>query len=553
MTRLALLLAAGIPLVVVGHAAARANEAGAPVPARYDVSVRVQPDARRLELSGTVQLPAVDTTRAQIVFRLNPRISDFRVDWTEPGKHTGNAITLQLLSTDSVTTKRAVRPAKAIPPNTPVALHFSAIGSGDFAQLYYVGPEVAFGSAWGAEWYPVLQGDRDRCVGTLNVTVPPGWSVVTGGARRSTETEERAGTFRVAVDDPTYFTFLAGPYITVRHGGAVPLSAHLLTQRDNMPNWLDGTERMLEVLVAEFGPYAFDSLAVVEVPRDIAQRAGFNAFSAQGVLALNHRAFGVPDTKLLLEWLGHELSHQWYPHIVQFDTPPGYFMEEAMAEYGGLRIVETIGGPEAATRLRRTGYEYDPIYSALAYFRLVGAGVDAPIGNLEPRESSRNLAYTKGALVLDMLSRELGPDTMRRVLNDISRRHGLRRVPWPTFLEEIERGAGRDLNWFYEQWFHRTGAPDFALTWKQEGDQLLGRITQPAPFYRANLSAEARGPGSAEKATHVVTIDGTSVDFAMHVPFRVTRVELDPAYEILRWTPEYRAAADSVRSVASGK
>lgn len=550
---LTLLLAAGVPLVLAAQAAARANEAKAPVPARYDLSLRVQPDARRLELSGTVQLPAVDTTRAQIVFRLTPRMGDFQVDWTEPGQHPGNAITLQFLSTDSVTTKWAVRPAKPIPPHTPVALRFSAVGSGDFAQLYYVGPEVAFGSAWGAEWYPVLQGDRDRCVGTLDVSVPPGWSAVTGGAQRSTETDEKAGTFRVAYDDPTYFTFLAGPYIAVRHGGAVPLTAHLLTQRENMPSWLDGTERMLEVLVAEFGPYAFDSLAVVEVPRDIAKRAGFNAFSAQGVIALNHRAFGVPDTKHLLEWLGHELSHQWFPHIVQFDTPPGYFMEETMAEYGGLRIVETIGGPEAATRLRRTGYEYDPIYSALAYFRLVGAGDDAPIGSLEPREGHRNLAYTKGALVFDMLARELGPDTFRRILHDITRRHRLRRVPWPTFLEEIERGAGRDLHWFYEQWFHRTGAPDFALTWSQEGDQLRGRITQPPPFYRANLSVEARGAGPADKATKVVKVDGASTDFAIHVPFRVTAVELDPAYEVLRWTLEYHAAADSVRSATSGR
>jgi hypothetical protein len=59
---------------------------------------------------------------------------------------------------------------------------------------------------------------------------------------------------------------------------------------------------------------------------------------------------------------------------------------------------------------------------------------------------------------------------------------------------------------------------------------------------------EARGAGRAEKATHVVRVDRTSADFAIRVPFRVTGVELDPAYEILRWTPEYRTAADSVRS-----
>ena len=79
------------------------------------------------------------------------------------------------------------------------------------------------------------------------------------------------------------------------------------------------------------------------------------------------------------------------------------------------------------------------------------------------------------------------------------------------------------------------------------------RSREVLPFYRANLSVEAQGAGRTEKAAHVVTVDGTSADFAIRVPFRVTGVELDPGYEILRWTPKYRAAADSMRSTASGR
>ena len=75
---------------------------------------------------------------------------------------------------------------------------------------------------------------------------------------------------------------------------------------------------------------------------------------------------------------------------------------------------------------------------------------------------------------------------------------------------------------------------------------------RPALLPREPLHG-GQGAGRIEKATHVVTVDGASADFAIRVPFRVSGVELDPAYEILRWTPEYRAAADSVHSMASGR
>ncbi len=62
--------------------------------------------------------------------------------------------------------------------------------------------------------------------------------------------------------------------------------------------------------------------------------------------------------------------------------------------------------------MRTTGFEYDPIYSALAYFTVVGAGVDQPLAELRPTIEHRNLAYTKGSLVFDMLSR--APSGSRR-------------------------------------------------------------------------------------------------------------------------------------------
>jgi hypothetical protein len=76
---------------------------------------------------------------------------------------------------------------------------------------------------------------------------------------------------------------------------------------------------------------------------------------------------------------------------------------------------------------------------------------------------------------------------------------------------------------------------------------LRGTVTQAAPWYRAHLEVELRGSGG-ERIVHVVEITGASATFMVAPGFRVVEAVLDPDYKVLRWTPEYRALADSVQS-----
>ena len=517
-------------------------------PPVYRLTLRIRPDDHRLEVSGTVRISAADTIRTDLRLSLSERMRELRVEVMEPSVSAGLAKLERVSGNGSGSSvKWILRPTRPIPPGQSVVLRFSYTGGGEVTRMYYIGPELAFASAWGTDWYPLVNSASDKGTGDLTVAVPAGWNVVTGGARRSSAEEEAQGTFRFAILHPTYFSFTAGNYAVVRHDGAVPLSAYLLTHRDHIESYLGGVDAILRALIAEFGTYPFDELVLVEVPRELASQAGFNAFATPGLMVMNSRAFDAPEVKYLLEWLGHEISHQWFPHVVALRTPPGLYMEEALAEYGGLRTVETIAGPEAARRMRVSGFEFDPIYSAAAYFKSVGAGVDQPLADLQPSLEHRNLAYNKGSLIFDMLSREIGRDKFQRILHEITRRHRFQSITWHEFVNTIAADSSRNLDWFFDQWFGRTGAPDFRLSWSQEGDTLRGVITQPAPFYRAHLKVEMRDHGD-QRLVRVVEISGARADFVVRASFRVQSAVLDPDFEVLRWTPEYRAAADTARS-----
>jgi tetratricopeptide (TPR) repeat protein len=155
------------------------------------------------------------------------------------------------------------------------------------------------------------------------------------------------------------------------------------------------------------------------------------------------------------------------------------------------------------------------------------------------------LANTKGFILLDMLSRLIGRERFAEILRKFIRGKNNQLTSWQEFQKFVEANAKKDVRWFFEQWFERTGAPNWELMWKQEGEILRGTITQNAPYYRAKVEIETRG-NYAERRKTAIEVRGARTEFTIPVKFKAQTVELDPHYLFLRWTPEYRAEADAL-------
>ena len=308
-----------------------------PIPL-YNLNIRVLPDAHRLEANGTLRLPATDKSRSEIRLSLSAVMHNFAVEIIEPAASAGIA-NVEKTDANGEDLKWIIRPVRPIPAGQAILLRFSYAGGEQLANQFYIGSEVSFASAWGTGWYPLVDGENDKGIGSLRFSVPTGQTVYATGNRRSSAQEAEQGVFRFETIHPTYFAFAAGNYTVVQRNGSIPIAAYLLRPRQNIEQYLDGVSRILNVLTQEFGNYPFDKFALVEIPRDLAQKASFNAAGVQGFILMNSRAFDTPDVKYVLNFFGHEFSHQWFPNTVALKTPPGLYMEEALAEYGGLRVV----------------------------------------------------------------------------------------------------------------------------------------------------------------------------------------------------------------------
>jgi hypothetical protein len=510
---------------------------------RYDLNIKLLPEADRLEATGTLWLPPVDTARESLALDLSDVMHDLVVQVLAPAESAGTA---RLERTGG--TRWIVHPAQPITKGQPALLRFSYSGGEKIAFVFYVGPDGSFASGINTAWYPQL--GKSRSIGSISFSVPAGYKVFSVGVERNSPEEATAGSYRFQVDSPTRFSFGVGKYFVFRRGGIVPVSVYLLHPRDSVDKYVDGCLRVLDLLVKEFGPYPHSGFALVEVPLEPASKAGFSGASGEGFIFANTPQL---DQEFNTAYYGHEIGHQWWGNLVGFAGFEGASMlSEGMAQFGSLLAVQAIDGEAAAERYRRTGYPgYSNDQSGLGYLKLAAAGLDHPLVGALGTVQSHQLCDSKGFLVWDVLSRTVGRAEFSRVLHDITEKYAYKSVSWDQFLQSLQQIVPGDLSWLFKQWFEQTGAPDWQLTWKQEGKTLRGTISQTSPYYRATVELLAEGKDH-KKVTRTLEVNGPQTQFTWTVGFIVDTMKLDPHFLVLHWTPEYRDQANTLIWVTRG-
>jgi hypothetical protein len=217
-----------------------------------------------------------------------------------------------------------------------------------------------------------------------------------------------------------------------------------------------------------------------------------------------------------------------------------------MAQYGALRVVEHLVGPEAARAFRRCGYPgYEIFQNRVGYLSYALSGADAPLVEMSGKPFGHTLANSKGFLVHHLLAKTVGEERFRQTFRRFLREHAFQDVSWDQFVSAVESGAGKDLSWFFEQWYERAGVPKWQVEWQQQGETVNIHVRQAMPYYLLTAQSVFEGDGKQQKQE--IQIRGEETSLSFRAPFSVTRVRLDPDFDIPRWTPENREQAEKLR------
>lgn len=151
--------------------------------------------------------------------------------------------------------------------------------------------------------------------------------------------------------------------------------------------------------------------------------------------------------------IAHELFHQWFGNVVTCESWSNLALNESFATYGEhLWKEHAYGSDEAGLEwlqdydayMKEARYEKEKIIRFYYHHR---------------EELFNRHRYQKGALVLNMLRDYLGDEAFFASLNHYLRSRAYKPVEYHHLRLAIEEVTGRDMNWFFNQWFRSPGHP----------------------------------------------------------------------------------------------
>ena len=501
----------------------------------YNLAIHLFPERHHIEVTGEIILPSEPFVRDSVLFSLRSDMPDINIEVIKPEICAGKVLLFELGDDKElqVTKLWNIKPKLPFPKGEKIQLKVSYSGGSEIkgSGQFNLSTEGSFGIGLISAWYPVFGYQRGS--GSLSYIVPKGVVVKSSGRQTAKRDTNETSIYEFVFDKPSHFCFAAGLYTVIkRKEGKIPVTLYLFKDHPFLNEMLEGTSKAMEVLEKEFGKYPFDEFAIVESPTEASKAAGFLGAAFEGFFLA--RSDYLERNKFDLAYFGHELSHEWWAYLVGGKGGATTLMlDEAMAHYGSLRVVEELEGSHAAELHRRGNGDA---------FKLMAAGFDYPLGSLPDKQASYSLSNSKGYVIYDMLSRFVGREKFRIALRNVTSKYAFGRITLEEFLVEIQKAAGQDLSWFYEQWFNRAGAPTLSITWNQQNDSLKYIITQDTPVYRLTIPIQIEfSDGSAIIENAEVLKEKNN--FTVKIIKQVYAVRLDPHFEIFHTTIEQKSEA----------
>ena len=323
-------------------------------------------------------------------------------------------------------------------------------------------------------WIPTYGPPHDKATWELIATVPAGYTVVSNGRlisdkpnRPAPRAPARAASHTVhwTQEKPasTYLiSLVAAPLVKVGDRWRdIPVDYYVYKEDVPLARRLFGhTPDILETFTRLTGvKYPWPGYSQTTVTEFI---GGMENVGATTLVDWIPDAAAYRDRPWFRETLiPHEAAHQWFGNLVTTENWSNYWLNEGLAEY-------MVGQYWAVKRGRHAEDEF--YLDEYRRFLSADARRRVPLASF-----NSNNVYTKGALVMQMLKKLLGPERFWAGMNRYLTRHAYGNADSDDLRKAVLHATGENLAWFWDQWVYQAGYPEFTVT--HTVDSTAGKLT----------------------------------------------------------------------------
>lgn len=501
----------------------------------YKIAADLTPDAHEIKAVATIGFKSLEST-SSVTFELSENLSVQKVLNSE-------GVELEFGQDEIGPGFLSVRFTKPLASGTSETIRIEYRGGFDrdrYSRMYtrdegsaYIGMEGTY-LMYSAKWLPINQFLVDRAIGTLEVTVPLGMTVIGPGTQLPVVTKGVSETFGWNSKTPILpGSFIAGQYSQKRMQiGDLTIECFAQENKlDSMQKSAEAAAKILEYYRKAYGPSASgNQLRLVEVDEQLARQPGM-----LGTVFVTRRELAQSSPPV--RELARRIAYQWWQETVGIRSTGDLWLVDGMAYFSAAQYLGKAGGDTAYKE------EIDGLAILALKFENKSA-VRVGLGLGYRTEKYESVVAGKGAWILNMLQGILGESKFGQLVQQYAHDHAGNEGGTAAFQKLSEKLYGKELGWFFAEWIDTIGVPSFQADYvvfkTSNGFRVSGSVKQDRDLFR--MPVEIAIVGGDRRETKTVELNGKSTSFDITSFSQPSKIILDPDNKLLRDSKELQTS-----------
>lgn len=329
-------------------------------------------------------------------------------------------------------------------------------------------------------WFPTIDKPNQKTTQEIYMTVPDKYVTLSNGVLKSSQKEANGLRTDHWVMDKRHSTYLffmgVGEYAIVKDKWRnIPVDYYIEKEYEPYAKQIYGnTPEMIEFFSKKLGyDYPWAKYAQIS-GRDYVSGAMENTTATLHGSDILQKPGQLVDENTWEDTIAHELFHHWFGDLVTAESWSNLTVNESFANYSEYLWNEYKYGKDQA--------DYHQMTDVNMYLHNPGDFKKHLVRfDYDSREDVFDLVtYQKGGGILHMLRNYLGDDAFFAGMTDYLKTYEYQNAEAHQLRLSFEKVSGKDLNWFFNQWYYGSGNPklNYSYTFEPVKKQVSVTINQ---------------------------------------------------------------------------